>query len=731
MKAALKRIGSAPKLRLPSSKSSGTLDDGMVPPEGVAFQATGALISGVELGGEPNSNAGRIMLLEHQLREKTRRLEEAERQLIASTPSRQIQSSMKTDPPLPAGATSAEALAWLRAACNRPTVNSEVFKMLLLSIRDNPAYLHLWLPRDDEDLFEYAARMHMLGDVDRDDMLSDTEFDRLWEWVQQGNARAHRVSEGGTEHGVLGQRFGSKFVAPVDKFVFGSRADWEGGLLEKLEHGALIKRSVEAECTSHGSELKDEYYYIVKQRAKHKTTPHGEYDLGHDGLTLKDFLLRATERGATLTLVEVAVLRMYTTLFYRPWNNALRGLDPSFQPDDGASLKGWATCIAVLFSAVMKLSGVASRDAEGSPIKRVWRGVDESERELPDRFLKSCKENQGYPGGAEQAFSSTTTDPFTAHNFSGGWRASGTILEIDFGAGSRGADVSFLSCYPLERELLLPPFCMFSTHGAVQRGPKRYIRCSIEFNPTKFDLDLERISDVPKLRAIERVTRARRNTYEAVHEAVLKMLQRTHPGFFDPFSQGQAIFVDPVVAEDGHTYERKYIEQWIEQHIEDLISPYKRTSMGPLLTPNTQLKHTIADALAKQHAEMKAVGIGRTAGLAPSQPVELKRVDELGEIFEQLDALGDILPASMESWQMPSFVVLGAESSGKSTLLERVSMFSMFPRADGKRSSRTWHPWSHAPCTDPAHLLPGQASAHACPSRWSCAAVRPSPLSFR
>ena len=32
---------------------------------------------------------------------------------------------------------------------------------------------------------------------------------------------------------------------------------------------------------------------------------------------------------------------------------------------------------------------------------------------------------------------------------------------------------------------------------------------------------------------------------------------------------------------------------------------------------------------------------------------------------------------------MPSFVVLGSESSGKSTLLERVSMFHMFPRGDG------------------------------------------------
>ena len=68
------------------------------------------------------------------------------------------------------------------------------------------------------------------------------------------------------------------------------------------------------------------------------------------------------------------------------------------------------------------------------------------------------------------------------------------------------------------------------------------------------------------------------------------------------------------------------------------------------------------------------------------KPEELKSVDELGEIFQTLDALddalGDLLPASMENWQMPSFVVLGSESSGKSTLLERVSMFTMFPRGD-------------------------------------------------
>ena len=63
--------------------------------------------------------------------------------------------------------------------------------------------------------------------------------------------------------------------------------------------------------------------------------------------------------------------------------------------------------------------------------------------------------------------------------------------------------------------------------------------------------------------------------------------------------------------------------------------------------------------------------------------MKLSTVDELGEIFESLDSLSDFLPASLENWQTPSFVVLGSESSGKSTLLERLSMKPMFPRGEG------------------------------------------------
>ena len=57
---------------------------------------------------------------------------------------------------------------------------------------------------------------------------------------------------------------------------------------------------------------------------------HGKpiiFDEGHKGLKLQDFVEMARRRGVVLTLVEMGVVRMYTGELFRPWNNALRGLD--------------------------------------------------------------------------------------------------------------------------------------------------------------------------------------------------------------------------------------------------------------------------------------------------------------------------------------------------------------------------------------------------------------------
>ena len=153
------------------------------------------------------------------------------------------------------------------------------------------------------------------------------------------------------------------------------------------------------------------YEYIVNEEA----VPDGAFDEGHGGMRLADFQELARQRGTRLTLVEVGVTRMYTQDFFEPWNNALRELDESGQPDGGAGLDQWATCIAVLFSAIIKLSSapVLTLDVDSGQmvsLRKVWRGVREQPRALPPVFLEPCEANQFNPSGAEMAFSSTTTE---------------------------------------------------------------------------------------------------------------------------------------------------------------------------------------------------------------------------------------------------------------------------------------------------------------------------------
>ena len=57
-------------------------------------------------------------------------------------------------------------------------------------------------------------RMHMLGDIDRDEVLDGREFELLWDWLKQKEARASHLSDG-DEVGVLGERSG----AQADNFL--------------------------------------------------------------------------------------------------------------------------------------------------------------------------------------------------------------------------------------------------------------------------------------------------------------------------------------------------------------------------------------------------------------------------------------------------------------------------------------------------------------------------------
>ena len=109
------------------------------------------------------------------------------------------------------------------------------------------------------------------------------------------------------------------------------------------------------------------------------TRPHMDMDIYMHALTLRS--RREDALKAKLTRAEVAAIRLYTGPPFEAINGALRSRDT----------RPWATTIACCYSGVLKLSML-------SKPSRVYRGVKEVERRLPDAFLDV---KAGFAGGVE------------------------------------------------------------------------------------------------------------------------------------------------------------------------------------------------------------------------------------------------------------------------------------------------------------------------------------------
>lgn len=114
-------------------------------------------------------------------------------------------------------------------------------------------------------------------------------------------------------------------------------------------------------------------------------------------------------------------------------------------------------------------------------------GLNETKRRLPSEFLES---KQGeFAGGVELAFMSTTTDLNIAREFSGGPEEDGTILEITFDAASRGANVQWVSQFPVEAELLYPPCTYLTSERMETIGSKRHIFVRASVSTARHDVN--------------------------------------------------------------------------------------------------------------------------------------------------------------------------------------------------------------------------------------------------
>jgi ankyrin repeat protein len=178
-----------------------------------------------------------------------------------------------------------------------------------------------------------------------------------------------------------------------------------------------------------------------------------------DGTQLQALIVagRNMLKSADFAEEEVVALRCYTGCTYMKINGALRQSSRQMPEHLFAGLKGnkYVSIMHALVSGVIKLSLICILPANGE----VFRGL--SGFELPRCFHEP--DRFGARGGVDFAFMSCTTDMKVALDYSKGDGA--LVFRISVGMIDRGADLRFLSQYPGEREIVMPPRSCLEVRG--------------------------------------------------------------------------------------------------------------------------------------------------------------------------------------------------------------------------------------------------------------------------
>eukprot|EP00286_Rhodomonas_abbreviata_P001294 CAMPEP_0181290074 /NCGR_PEP_ID=MMETSP1101-20121128/1224_1 /TAXON_ID=46948 /ORGANISM="Rhodomonas abbreviata, Strain Caron Lab Isolate" /LENGTH=1392 /DNA_ID=CAMNT_0023394343 /DNA_START=102 /DNA_END=4280 /DNA_ORIENTATION=- len=182
----------------------------------------------------------------------------------------------------------------------------------------------------------------------------------------------------------------------------------------------------------------------------------GDGESGRVAAPLKSFLDHPFKERAELTDAEVLALRLYTGPMFMKYNTCLR----KFPEDVYKACKGngYVTTIHAIVSGIIKLSKVWVLPEE----RKLFRGL--GGMLLPQVFW--VPDEFGCRGGVELGLLSMTTNREIALQYSGKSDFRPTVFEIDVGQVDRGASVNWLSQYPKEEEVLMPPLSNLEVVGA-------------------------------------------------------------------------------------------------------------------------------------------------------------------------------------------------------------------------------------------------------------------------
>jgi len=185
----------------------------------------------------------------------------------------------------------------------------------------------------------------------------------------------------------------------------------------------------------------DWLHYVLSQPAEEKALPTGysaaKLDKGHKGMTLDDFVKHPTAVAADLDRATVLALRLYTTSAWKSISRPLRE----------ARKHPYPALVAHLVNGITKLRNVAAKRDDQRPTE-CYRGlkIDPSD----EFFSRGCTDLS--------FMSAMKADKKTAERVVSTEGANASVLiRMQLMPEQLGADLSFLSCFPGECELLYGP----------------------------------------------------------------------------------------------------------------------------------------------------------------------------------------------------------------------------------------------------------------------------------
>ena len=209
--------------------------------------------------------------------------------------------------------------------------------------------------------------------------------------------------------------------------------------------------------------------------------------------------LRALGDMEPMSIEHLVALRMYTGPIYVKYNFILRGAHDELSNDFFRKYlqihcrdNRYPTTLLFVCLGINKLSALTK-------VQKVYRAPG---GKLPDAFYKGLAD--GSQGGIEMGFMSTTTEKGEAMKYAS-YSGVPVILEVQQGMVARGADISWLSQFPGEAEVLFGPQTCCEVHQIRTEGAFYVVELRPSMSPVAQRNAIELQSDVRLANVLQRL----------------------------------------------------------------------------------------------------------------------------------------------------------------------------------------------------------------------------------